>query len=149
MNTQPSQPTAPAVDRAPFFALRLTILVVTAAGCLVASAFHAGLTLPIGSVTLAEHPIAPAAVVEGVIGLLLAASAVAQATGQRWARQLTLNAYLIGIAGFILGIAIVVRTPEIQTPFNVGVHLGIFPLLIAGLLLELAAWRGERRATGA
>jgi hypothetical protein len=143
MNTQQSRPTHFLPDRSPLAAGRLAILLVTAAACLTASAFHAGLTLVVGSATLAEPALPPAAIVEGAIGILLAASLLAQLATRSWARQLTLNAYVVGVLGFALGIAIVTRNPGIQTPFNVGVHVAVFPLLVIGLALEVFAWRRE------
>ena len=143
MHTQLPRPSGTVDDHPPFWSARLALLVVTAVACLTASAFHAGLTLPLGSLTLAEPAILPAALVEGAIGILLAASAVAQWTRQRWARQLTLNAYIVGIVGFAVGIAIVLRNPDLQTSFNVSVHAGVFPLLLVGLELEIAAGRRD------
>jgi hypothetical protein len=145
-----ARPTHPASAPSPLRAVRLALLIVTSAACLVASAVHLGLTIDVGGLRLGEPTIVAAGIVEGAIGIGLAVAAIALATGRPWARQAIVAAYLAGIVGFLIGITFVARNAAIQTPFNVGVHAGVLPLLVIGSALELVAIRSEQaRPTGA
>ncbi len=143
MNSTASRPTARPPDRRPLRAARLGLLAVTSAACLVASAFHAGLTIRVGPLALAEPPILPAAIVEGTIGLALAFAIGSVLARRPWAPQAVLSAYALGIIGFVVGIAVLARNPDMQTPFNVAVHAGVFPLLLVGFAIEAVALRAD------
>lgn len=129
-------------------ALMLALLVVTAVACLLASALHFGLSISVGSLRLAEPPIFAAAIVEGVIGIALSVATGASLVRAAWAREAALAAYTLGVLGFVVGITIVLRNPGLQTPFNVAVHAGVFPLLVTGLVLTLTP-AGRRALTPA
>lgn len=136
----------------PLVAVRTLVLAAASAACLVASAVHAGLTIAIGPLVVAEPPLPAASIVEGAIGACLAiAVAVAIARSDR-TRDVTLATTAFGSLGFILGILFVVRNPGIQTPFNVGVHAGVLPLILVGLVLTVlepaAAPRGTPPRSG-
>lgn len=135
---------SPTVHGRPLLAVRLGLLAVASAACLVVSAFHFGLTASIAGATLVEPAVLPAAIVEGAIGIALAVALGAWLTSLAWARTATIGAYAFGIVGFLIGITAVARDRGLQTPFNVGVHVAVFPLLLAGLALEALAGRMRR-----
>ncbi len=136
-----SRPAGPTRHAILLRAARSSLLVVTSIACLLASSLHLGLTIDLGGLRLAEPTLLAAGIVEGAIGLALAASGVALATGWRAAHRAIVAAYAFGVVGFLIGISFVVRDPDIQTPFNVGVHAAILPLLVLGSVLELASRR--------
>lgn len=111
---------------------------VSAVACAVASALHAGLHLAIGALALSERPIAAASIVEGAIAVALAFAAWAALSRQTWAALAATGALGFGVAGFVLGLTIVASNPSMQTPFNVGVHVTVLPLLAIGLVLSLS-----------
>ncbi len=128
-------------SRNPAHRVRLALLPAISLACLVASAFHWGLTLSVAGAVLEEPPIFPAAVVEGLIGIAFALSFAASVAGRAWARPAVLAGYVLGITGFLIGITAVARDADLQTPFNVAVHAAVFPLLLVGFALELEAGR--------
>ncbi len=122
----------------------LALLIVPAVLCLGASAVHFGLGVSLGPFTLAEPPLLPAALVEGAIGLGLLLAAAAGMAGLGWYREAAIGAFAFGILGFLVGITALVRSPGLQTPFNVGVHAVVLPVLVVGLAVVLVTPQGTR-----
>lgn len=111
------------------------LVVFDSVALLVASALHvAGARIPLGSAEFVEPQIVPAAVVEGLAGLLFAASAYAIFAGRSWAWPMTVGAHLFAIAGFLLGLW---ATRFGTSPFNYGNHRVMLALFVAGLVLLL------------
>lgn len=85
-------------------AFRLLMLFDTVA-LLFAAALHVeGARIPLGVAIFAEPQIVPAAVVEGLAGLIFAVGAYAVFTGKPWAWLSAVIAHGVAIAGFILGL---------------------------------------------
>src|SRR5690348_5687873 len=68
---------------------------------------HANGPLALGSAVLAEPRIIPAAIVEGLAGLIFAVSAYAVFTRASWAWAATVAAHVFTLAGVLLGITMI------------------------------------------
>jgi len=119
---------------APMMAVVFRIVVVfDTVALLVAAALHvAGARFALGSVVFAEPQMVPAAIVEGLDGLVFAAATYAVLTGKRWAWTMTLIAHVFAILGFLLGLF---STRNGTTPFNHDYHLIMLAIFVIGLTL--------------
>ncbi len=102
---------------------------------LFAAALHIqGAQIPVGSVEFSEPQIVPAAIVEGLAGILFVVATYAVFAGRRWAWGMTLFAHIFAILGFLVGIF---STRNGTSPFNHVYHfvmLGVFLIGVALLL---------------
>jgi hypothetical protein len=137
--------------RQPIVAVIIRALVVfDTIALLVAASLHvAGASIPLGSATFEEPQIVPAAIVEGLAGLIFLVSAYAIFAGTRWAWTATLAAHIFAIAGFIVGI---VATRNGTSQFNAVYHWVMLVVFLIGLVLLVthsarkALAHGERDA---
>jgi fluoride ion exporter CrcB/FEX len=97
---------------------------------LLAALLHLG--IPLG---LSEPRILPAAIVEGLCGLLLAVSTYAVVARTTWAWGAALATHLVAVAGVLLGITALALGAGPSTVANTIYHRVILGVLIAVLLL--------------
>jgi hypothetical protein len=97
-----------------------------------------------------EPKIVPAAMVEGLAGVLFAVGAYAVFAGRRWAWLVTVGAHVFAIAGFLVGIAAIAARRGPNVPFDYAFHRVMLSLFVASLVLVLlpigraALGRGNR-----
>lgn len=96
---------------------------------------HLGAQVPLGVGVLTEPRILPAAVVESLCGLALAASAYGVLTRKAWAWPATVGAHGVALAGVLLGMAALAAGRGPSTELNNAYHLTMVVLLAAGLAL--------------
>lgn len=115
---------------------------------LFAASLHvAGVRIPLGSAVFEEPQIVPAAIVEGLAGLIFAVAAYAIFANKRWAWPMTLFAHGFAILGFVVGIF---ATRNGTSPFNHVYHYVMLAIFVIGLALLLtpigraALGRGNR-----
>ncbi|SRR5579883_3473468 len=102
---------------------------------LFAAALHVdGVRIALGSAVFNEPQIVPAAIVEGLAGLIFAVATYALFTGKRWTWTMLLIAHIFAILGFVLGI---VSTLNGTSPFNRDYHLVMLAIFVIGLALLL------------
>ncbi|HVB60875.1 MAG TPA: hypothetical protein VNE61_06735, partial [Ktedonobacteraceae bacterium] len=119
------------------------LIVVEAVSFLVASLLHAGVQFPLG---IAEPRNEAAAIVEGLCGIFLAASAIVVFARAAWAWGVAVAAHVFSIAGVLLGIAAVSRGGAPGDEANAIYHPIILVVLIVTLILLVT--RGARTALG-
>jgi hypothetical protein len=127
-------------------------LVVFDAGALLfAAALHVGgARIPLGAAVFVDPQIAPAAMVEGLAGMVFVISAYAVFADRRWAWPVTVGAHLFAIVGFLVGIAAISAGLGPNVPFDYVFHRVMLAFFVAGLVLLLtpagraALWRGNR-----
>lgn len=131
--------------RAPAVATIIRVLIVfDTLALLFAAALHvAGARIPLGSAVFVEPQIVPAAIVEGLAGMLFAMTIYAVFTNTRWAWPAAIFAHIFAIAGFLLGIW---ATRAGTSPFNANYHRVMLVVFVAGLALLLIP--GGRAALG-
>lgn len=100
-----------------------------------AAILHAGIDVRLGSNDLMLGQILPATIVEGLIGLLAAATLYAIATRRLWTWGFALGAHLFGLAGVILGLSIVAHGSDPHQAINVETHIAMLVAMAIGLLL--------------
>ena len=120
---------------------------------LVASLVHLGLRLPLGSATLTEPRIIPAAVVEGICGLALMRAAWSLFSRQPGAWLATVVGLLVAVAGVALGIFALalgrgrVRQQAGDQGLIRGHHVLTKPFKVSELLRSMRqAWRSWDRS---
>ena len=102
---------------------------------LFAAALHInGAQIPLGSAVFVEPQIVPAAIVEGLAGVIFAVAAYALIASRRWAWAMTLSAHVFAILGFLLGLW---STRNGTSPFNHDYHLIMLGIFVVGLALLL------------
>lgn len=145
--TQTSTPRRPVIARV----FRLLVVFDTVV-LLFAAALHVqGVRIPLGSAVFDEPQIVPAAIVEGLAGVIFAVAAYAVFTDRHWAWLMTLFAHVFAVLGFLLGIF---ATRNGTSPFNRVYHLVMLAIFIVGLALLLtptmraALGRGNRGPQG-
>jgi len=128
------------------------LVVFDTVALLFAATLHvAGARIPLGSAIFEEPQIVPAAIVEGLAGVIFAVAAYAVFAGRYWAWPMTLFAHIFAILGFLLGIF---ATRNGTSPFNRVYHLVMLAIFILGLALLLtpitrtALKSGNRRPQG-
>jgi hypothetical protein len=102
-----------------------------------ASILHMGVKVPLGFVTLGfPAPSQPAAIAEGIIGVVLAAASLAlfagAALGWAW------GAYVFALAGTLLGLTILLMLQV--GGWDLWIHFVMLAGLGAGFALLFAAW---------
>jgi len=99
-----------------------------------AAAFHLGLRLPLGPVVLAvPDVIVSAAIVETLLGLVVAANLVLLLRGARRARAVTLGAHLFALVGVLFGMAaLALRVGPPPSP-----HWTLHFIMLAGIAAAL------------
>jgi hypothetical protein len=113
------------------------VLVFDTVALLFAAALHvAGARIPLGSAEFVEPQIVPAAIVEGLAGLIFAVAAYAAFAGARWAWPMALFAHAFAILGFLVGIF---ATRNGTSPFNRVYHLVMLVIFVAGVALLLTS----------
>src|SRR5258708_8257908 len=100
-------------------------MVAEAVTFLFAALMHVG--IPLG---FSEPRIIPAAIVEGLCGLLLAVSACAVVARTTWAWGAALAAHLVAVAGVLLGVIALAPGGRPRTM----AHTNYPPALLAGLV---------------
>lgn len=124
--------------------LRVLVVFDTVA-LLFAAALHVGgARIPLGSADFVEPQIVPAAIVEGLAGLIFAVTAYAVFTNKRWAWPSAIFAHGFAIAGFLLGLW---ATRNGTSPFNATYHRVMLVVFVVGLALLLIP--AARRALSA
>jgi hypothetical protein len=124
------------------------LIVFDTIALLFGAALHvAGASIPLGLSTFNEPQIVPAAIVEGLAGLIFLVSCYAVFTNKAWAWTSAMVAHMFAILGFIVGI---LATLNGTSPFNAYYHRVMLAIFVVGLLLLLtgsaraALGRGER-----
>lgn len=103
---------------------------------------HAGITVPLGVMTLAEPRIVPAMIVEGLCGLGFVLSAMALFTNREWAVPATLVAHVLALAGVLLGMAALAAGRGPRTVTNDVYHRVMLVVLLVGIIIQvILAWR--------
>jgi hypothetical protein len=114
---------------------------------------HAHGPLALGSAVLAEPRIIPAAIVEGLAGLIFAVSAYAVFTRASWAWAATVAAHVFTLAGVLLGITMIAAGFGPHSALNDTYHPVMVALLVVGLILlatpevKAGLGRGLRRTS--
>jgi len=114
--------------------VRILMPLDTVALLFAASLHVAGARIPLGSAVFIEPQIVPAAIVEGLAGLIFLVGAYAMFAGRPWAWTAALGAHIFAIAGFLLGI---VATLSGTSPFNAAYHRVMLAVFAAGVALLL------------
>jgi hypothetical protein len=127
------------------FTIIVTVITVLMVGeavtFLLAALLHLG--IPLG---FSEPRIIPAAIVEGLCGLLLAVSAYAVVARMTWAWGAALAANLFAVAGVLLGITALALGAGPSTEANTIYHRVILGVLVVVLVLLVTP--GARVALG-
>ena len=119
---------------------------------LLAALLHLGARIPVGFAVLATDPILPAAIVEGLAGLVFAVSAYAVFSRTTWAWPVAIIAHAFALAGVLLGMWAVAAGFGPHSVLNDTYHRLMLVVLLAGLALLLtpsakaALGRGNRAA---
>src|ERR687885_1815242 len=79
------------------------LVVLETVAFLLAALLHLGARIPVGFAVLATDPILPAAIVEGLAGLVFAVSAYAVFSRTTWAWPVAIIAHAFALAGVLLG----------------------------------------------
>lgn len=130
-------------------AFRALMAFDTVALFLAASLHVAGARIPLGSAVFVEPQIVPAAIVEGLAGVLFAFGTYAVFASASWAWTAALVAHLFAIVGFIVGIY---STRNGTCPFNADYHRVMLVVFVVGVIvLVLPTTRAAlgRRTRGA
>ncbi len=110
------------------------LVVFEAVTFLVAASVHLGATLPFG---LGEPRILPAAIVEGLAGLICAGSAFAVIARKPWAWYAALAANIFALFGVLLGIAALASGNGPSTNLNGFYHRMMLVVLVVCIVLLL------------
>lgn len=111
------------------------LMVFDSVALLFAAALHVnGARIPLGSAVFVEPEIVPAAIAEGLAGLIFVLGAYAVFTRQTWAWSSAIVAHAFAIAAFIVGI---ITTRNGTSPFNYAYHRVMLVIFVAGLILLL------------
>ncbi|MCI0393546.1 MAG: hypothetical protein L0332_31690 [Chloroflexi bacterium] len=116
------------------------VVLMEAVVFLLAALLHLGVPIPLG---FSEPRILPAAIVEGLIGLVFAASAYAVFAHQSWARLATMAAHALAIGGTLLGVVAMALGPGLGTEANKIFHWVMF-VIAATVLVFL--WTPEGKS---
>jgi hypothetical protein len=119
------------------------LMVAEALTFLLAALLHLG--IPLG---LSEPRILPAAIVEGLCGLLLAGSTYAVVARTTWAWGVALATHLVAVAGVLLGITALALGAGPSTVANTIYHrviLGVLIVVLVGLSTPAARTALGRR----
>ncbi|WP_242345062.1 hypothetical protein [Anaeromyxobacter terrae] len=129
---------APPHRTTPGAALFGLLLAVEATTFFIFATAHLGHPLALGPLRIEEPPIATAAVVEGLCGLVLLGAAYSMLAGswRRW--RTTLRAHLLALAGVLSGVGALALDLAPRTRLNEAYLRGMLALLAAGLVLSLA-----------
>jgi hypothetical protein len=126
------------------------LMIFDTVALLFAAALHvAGARIPLGSAVFEEPQIVPAAIVEGLAGLIFLVGAYAVFAGKSWAWTSALSAHIFAVAGFLLGI---VATRSGTSLFNTVYHWVMLVVFLAGIVLlvtrpaQAGLGRGARAA---
>lgn len=134
METKMAPDTSPTTRHALQVAVRILLIFDTVA-LLFAAALHVdGASIPLGSAVFHEPQIVPAAIVEGLAGVIFAVSAYSAVAGRDWAWISAICAHIFAILGFILGL---IATSGGTSPFNFTYHRVMLAIFVAGLILLL------------
>jgi hypothetical protein len=104
----------------------------------VGALLHLGWRTPLGLAVLAEPRILPAAVVEGLCGLALAAAAIALFTNISRAWTAAFAAHAIALGGVLLGVTALALGAGPSTDLNTIYHRVMLVALVAVLALLLS-----------
>lgn len=111
------------------------LIVFDTIALLFAAALHVqGARISLGSGVFSEPQIVPAAIVEGLAGIVFALAAYAIFAGRRWAWSMTLFAHGFAILGFLVGLF---ATRNGTSTFNHVYHLVMLGIFVLGLVLLL------------
>jgi len=126
------------------YTLIRVLLVLEVVVFALAAMAHAGVPLPIG---ISEPVIAPAAIVEGLISLFIAVSAIAVFTNRSWAWPAAVFSHVFAVSGVLLGITVLALNGGPNTGANYVYHrvmLGVAASVL--VLLLIPAVRAAHRA---
>jgi hypothetical protein len=104
----------------------------------VGALLHLGWRIPLGFAVLAEPRILPAAVVEGLCGLALAAAAIALFANSGRAWTAAFAAHAIALGGVLLGVTALALGAGPGTDLNTTYHRVMLVALVAVLALLLS-----------
>ena len=104
----------------------------------VGALLHLGWSIPLGFAVLAEPRILPAAVVEGLCGLALAAAAIALFANSGRAWTAAFAAHAIALGGVLLGVTALALGAGPGTDLNTTYHRVMLVALVAVLALLLS-----------
>lgn len=104
----------------------------------VGALLHLGWRIPLGFAVLAEPRILPAAVVEGLCGLALAAAAIALFANSGRAWTAAFAAHAIALGGVLLGVTALALGAGPGTNLNTTYHRVMLVALVAVLALLLS-----------
>jgi len=103
------------------------IIVCTAIVFLFAAALHTG--------AFGVPQLVPAMIVEGACGIGFVFLIFAVFTRQTWAQTAAITVHIVAVVGVLAGFTALVRSPGLDTPINVALHVVMIVLLVAGLSL--------------
>jgi hypothetical protein len=111
------------------------LMVFDAVALLFAASIHvAGARIPLVASVFVEPQIVPAAIVEGLAGLIFVVGAFAVFARRVWAWSWAIFAHVFAILGFTVGI---LATRNGTSPFNFTYHRVMLVIFVAGLILLL------------
>jgi hypothetical protein len=113
------------------------LVVFETVALLLAALLHLGARIPVGFAVLATDPILPAAIVEGLAGLVVAVSAYAVFTCTTWAWLAAIVAHAFALAGVLLGMWAIAAGFGPHSVLNDTYHRIMLGVLLAGLALLL------------
>ena len=102
-----------------------------------AALLHLGAQVPMGFAVLATDRILPAAIVEGLAGLVFAVGAYAVFTRTTWAWPVAFVAHAFALAGVLLGMWAIAAGFGPHSVLNDTYHRVMLAVLLAGLALLL------------
>jgi hypothetical protein len=111
------------------------LVVVETVAFLLAALLHLGERVPVGFAVLATDRILPAAIVEGLAGIVFAVSAYAVFTRTAWAWPAAIVAHAFALAGVLLGMWAIAAGFGPHSVLNDTYHRVMLVVLAAGLAL--------------
>jgi hypothetical protein len=115
-------------------AVRVLLIFDTVALLFAATLHVDGASIPLGSVVFNEPQIVPAAIVEGLAGVIFAVSTYSALAGRAWAWTCAICAHVFAILGFILGL---IATRNGTSQFNFTYHRVMLVIFVTGLIMLL------------
>jgi len=138
MNMMETKTTAPGARASTLSALGVAVrivLIFDTVALLFAAALHVdGASIPLGSAVFNEPQIVPAAIVEGLAGVIFAVSAYGSLANRAWAWTSAICAHIFAILGFIVGL---IATRNGTSSFNFTYHRVMLVIFVIGLIVLL------------
>lgn len=101
---------------------------------LLAAMLHVGIAIPLGNTVITTDQIAPASVVEGLLGLVFTFTTYAVYARKGWSWPLLTGAHIMALAGVLLGIWAIAEGYGPDSLWNDIYHRVMLVILVAGLI---------------